>query len=138
VYQKPWQLKSKQSYRKGCFIELLSLYLSINLKREKMAKLSNKSAAGTSFHGHTVTATPNQLIEALGEPQFGWNGGQDKCNFDWICETNDGAVFTIYDWKEYKPLNMDSYYEFHIGAFHGFVADRALSEIRSKFIVKKV
>jgi hypothetical protein len=103
-----------------------------------MAKLSNKSAAGTSFHGHTVTATPNQLIEALGEPQFGWNDGQDKCNFDWICETNDGAVFTIYDWKEYKPLNMDSYYEFHIGAFHGFVAVRALSEIRSKFIVNKV
>ena len=42
-----------------------------------MAKLSNKSAAGTSFHGHTVTATPNQLIEALGEPQFGCNDGQD-------------------------------------------------------------
>ena len=98
-----------------------------------MAKLSNKSACGTSFHGHTVTATPNQLIDALGEPQFGCNDGRVDCNFDWVCETQDGKVFTVYDWKEYKPLNMDSYYSFHIGANSGSVAARALSEIRSKF-----
>ena len=126
-----YTLKFKKSLKKTRIRTKLSLYLSINLKREKMAKLSNKSACGTSFHGHTVTATPNQLIEALGEPQFGWNDGQDKTNFDWICETNDGAVFTIYDWKEYSQLNMDSYYEFHIGAFHGFVASKAVRELRS-------
>jgi len=96
-----------------------------------MAKLSEKNSCGTSFHGHTVTATPNQIIKALGEPQYGCNDGQDKTNFDWICETNDGAVFTIYDWKEYSQLNMDSYYEFHIGAFHGFVASKAVRELRS-------
>jgi len=103
-----------------------------------MAKLSNKSACGTSFYGHKVTATPNQLIEALGEPQFGSNDRRDKTKFDWVCETQDGKVFTVYDWKEYKPLDMDSYYSFHIGAHSGPVAARALSEIRSKFIVKKV
>ena len=102
-----------------------------------MAKLSKKSACGTSFHGHTVTATPNQLIEALGEPQFGSNDGRDKTNFDWVCETQDGKVFTVYDWKQYKSLDMDSYYSFHIGANSGTVASRALSEIRSKFILLK-
>ena len=98
-------------------------------KERDMAKLSNKSATGTSFHGHRVKATPNQLIEVLGEPQFADNSGQDKTNFDWVCETQDGEVFTIYDWKEYKPLDMDSYYSFHIGAHCGGTAARGLSEI---------
>ena len=102
-----------------------------------MAKLSNKSANGTSFHGQEITATPNQLIEVLGEPQFGCNDGQDKTNFDWVCETKDGNVFTVYDWKEYKPLNMDSYYSFHIGAHAGSVSLKALAEIREMFIMKK-
>ena len=102
-----------------------------------MAKLSNMSAAGTSFHGTTIIATPNQLIDILGEPQFGDNSGQDKTNFDWVCETDDGNVFTVYDWKEYKPLNMDSYYSFHIGAESGLVSLKALTEIRKMFIVKK-
>lgn len=96
-----------------------------------MAKLSNKSACGTSFQSHVITATPNQLIEALGEPQFGCNDGRDKCNFDWVCETQDGKVFTVYDWKEYKPLNMDSYYSFHIGANTIAVSKQALTEIQS-------
>ena len=102
-----------------------------------MAKLSNKSASGTSFHRQEITATPNQLIEALGEPQFGDNDGRDKTNFDWVCETKDGNVFTVYDWKEYKPLNMDSYYSFHIGAKSGLVGLKALAEIREMFILKK-
>ena len=84
-----------------------------------MAKLSSKSPTGTSWHGHTITATPNQLIEALGEPQYGYNDGQDKSNFDWVCETESGKVFTIYDWKEYTPLKMDSVYSFHVGANAG-------------------
>ena len=102
-----------------------------------MAKLSSKSPTGTSFHGHEIVATPNQLIEALGKPQFGDNSGWDKTNFDWVCETKDGNVFTVYDWKEYKPLNMDSYYSFHIGAKSGLVGEKALAEIREMFIVKK-
>jgi len=94
-----------------------------------MAKLSSKSPTGTSWHGHTITATPNQLIEALGEPQYGYNDGQDKSNFDWVCETESGHVFTIYDWKEYVPLKMDSEYSFHVGANAKLVAVRAVQEV---------
>ena len=94
-----------------------------------MAKLSNKSAAGTSWYGQEIKTTPKQLIEILGTPQFGDNSGQDKCNFDWVCETEDGDVFTVYDWKEYAPLNMDSVYSFHIGANTSLVSSKALDEL---------
>jgi hypothetical protein len=94
-----------------------------------MAKLSSKSPTGTSWGGHEIKATPNQLIESLGEPQYGYNDGKDKSNFDWICETESGHVFTIYDWKEYVPLKMDSEYSFHVGSNSTSVASKAVQEV---------
>ena len=65
-------------------------------------KLTNKSNAGTSYHMMNIVTTVNQLIDAIGKPQIEDNDGNDKVNVEWICELNDGTVFTIYDWKEYK------------------------------------
>ena len=79
-------------------------------------KRSNNTS-GTSFYGVTLTVTPQQLIDALGEPDFFDNDGQDKVNMEYNLETEDGIVFTIYDWKEYRPLQMDEKIEFHIGGF---------------------
>jgi len=76
--------------------------------------LSNKDFSGTSFHGDTITATYNELVDALGgKPQY-TNG--DKSNYDWTCETEDGTVFTVYDWKEYRNFGDDEKIEWHIGA----------------------
>ena len=61
-----------------------------------MAKKTYKSADGTSFHGTTIRATVNQLISAFGEPSDDSNTGEDKVNFEWEMETEDGEVFTIY------------------------------------------
>ena len=94
-----------------------------------MAKLTEKSAIGTSFHDITITTTPQKLIDALGEPQFGNNSGQDKPNFDFVCETEDGDVFTIYDWKEYRPLKMDEIVDFHIGGKSKFITMTAQTEL---------
>ena len=94
-----------------------------------MAKLTEKSASGTSFYDITITTTPQKLIDALGEPQFGDNSGQDKSNFDFICETEDGDVFTIYDWKEYRPLKMNEIVTFHIGGNSKFVTMTAKTEL---------
>jgi hypothetical protein len=94
-----------------------------------MAKLTEKSVYGTSFHGTTITTTLQKLIDALGEPQFGDNSGQDKSNFDFICETEDGDVFTIYDWKEYRPLKMNEIVDFHIGGKSKFVTMTAKTEL---------
>lgn len=75
-------------------------------------------ANGTSFHGTEFRATVNQIVSVLGEPTIAENTGEDKVNFEWICETETGEVFTIYDWKEYRPLDLDEPIDWHIGA-HG-------------------
>ena len=79
-------------------------------------KRSNNTT-GTSFHGVTLTVTPQKLIDVLGEPDFFDNDGHDKVNMEYDLETKDEISFTIYDWKEYRPLQMDELIEFHIGGF---------------------
>lgn len=93
-------------------------------------KRTDKIANGTSFHDHTFTATVDDLRNVLGQPKFESNDGQDKCNFDWIMETEDGTVFTVYDWKEYHQLAEDEVIEWHIGGRSGADTEKALLEIR--------
>jgi hypothetical protein len=66
--------------------------------------------------GITVKATVNQLISAFGEPSDDSNTGEDKVNFEWDMETEEGEVFTIYDWKEYRMIDVDEKIEWHIGS----------------------
>ena len=91
-------------------------------------KRSNNTS-GTSFHGVTLTVTPQKLIDVLGEPDFFDNDGQDKVNMEYNLETEDGIVFTIYDWKEYRPLQMDEKIEFHIGGFSYSQCAEAKNEV---------
>ena len=82
-----------------------------------MAKLSEGEPNDTSFHGITIRTNVNSLIEILGgEPQYYENDGLDKVNVEFICKTDRGELFTIYDWKEYSILDNDKTYDFHIGA----------------------
>ena len=75
-------------------------------------KRSSKTE-GTSFYNTTLNATPQELINALGKPEYFSNDGSDKTNMDYSLETEDEIAFTIYDWKEYRPLQMDETIEFH-------------------------
>ena len=93
-----------------------------------MAKLSNKNAS-TSFHFITIRTTVNKLTEVLGEAQIIDNTGDDKVNFDWNCETEDGDVFTIYDWKEYRPIGSTEMIEFHIGGETKSITEQAKREL---------
>ena len=72
---------------------------------------------GSSWFGDLIITTYPKLIEILGQPTFNDNTGQDKTNMEWVCESREGFVFTIYDWKEYEPLNEEYNYGFHIGGF---------------------
>ncbi len=90
---------------------------------------AGKHASGTSFHDHTFTATVDDLRNVLGQPKFESNDGQDKVNFDWIMETEDGEPFTVYDWKEYRQLDENEDIEWHIGGRSGLTTGKALSEI---------
>ena len=43
--------------------------------------------------------------------------------------TNDGDVFTVYDWKEYKALDEHEIIEFHIGGHSKAVTEQAKNEM---------
>jgi hypothetical protein len=92
-------------------------------------KKTNSSVDGTSFHDVVIKASVNHLISVLGEPTIQDNTGEDKVNFEWDCETEDGDVFTIYDWKEYRKLDLDELIEFHIGAHSKSVSNVAYDEL---------
>ena len=94
-----------------------------------MAKLSKHSAHGTSFYNTVIKTSVNELIRVLGKPHFAENTGEDKTNFDFVCETDEGDIFTIYDWKQYRPIGEDEIIEFHIGGKASHVTQRARIEL---------
>lgn len=92
-------------------------------------KQTIKQSNGTSFHGIVVEASAEQLFQILGKPRYQGNDGSDKVNFDWVLENEDGDVFTVYDWKEYRPLETDEMIVWHIGGHSEAVTQKALKEI---------
>ena len=94
-----------------------------------MIKKSDKSADGTSFHNITIKTTLGRLRAAFGDPEFENNNGQDKTNIDYILETSNGDVFTVYDWKFYRPIKEDEILDFNIGAHTAQIAFQAKNEM---------
>jgi hypothetical protein len=102
-----------------------------------MIQLTTKPTEGTSFFNTIFVATPNQLIELIGKPQYMDNTGEDKTNMDWECElVETGDVFTIYDWKEYRVIGMDEFISWHIGGMNGRITDKAKQEILQGLKIK--
>ena len=95
-----------------------------------MAKKTYQNTDGTSFHGVVIRATVNQLISAFGDPSMEYNTGEDKVNFEWEMETNEGEVFCIYDWKEGRPLKSDEIVTWHIGSKSKSVSYDAERELK--------
>ena len=93
-------------------------------------KKTNKSTSGTSFHQHTITATRQELIDALGEPDY-VNGVEEKTQYEWEFETSEGDVFTIYDWKEYYVHDADVQLTWHIGGHSWMITATAKEEIQA-------
>tara|TARA_R110000868_G_scaffold310848_1_gene572025 strand:- start:262 stop:558 length:297 start_codon:yes stop_codon:yes gene_type:complete len=81
-----------------------------------MAKKTYQSTDFTSFHGITIRASVEQLTKVFGDPSIVNNTGDDKVNFEWEMETDEGEVFTIYDWKYYRPLSSDEIVTWNIGS----------------------
>ena len=76
--------------------------------------------SGSSFHQDVIFATPNELRHILGEPVYEQNDGTDKVNMEWYIQMNDGNMFTVYDYKEYRPLRPNERVEWHIGGHDRF------------------
>jgi hypothetical protein len=94
-----------------------------------MAKKTSKDAVGTSFYNVTVSATINQLTEILGAPTYDTPSGDNKVQKEWVCETEDCKIFTIYDWKHYRTLSPDEVIEWHIGAKDFYTSATGADEI---------
>ena len=93
-------------------------------------KQTTQSPIGTSFHDTIINASVNDLTKVLGEPQYDTNHGTDKINFEWMMELNDGSVFTVYDYKEYRVLDKREIIEWHVGGLNGLVTERAKGFIK--------
>jgi hypothetical protein len=95
-----------------------------------MIKKTNKSLDGTSFHGATFSATLADLQIILGAPNH-TSDHHDKVQNEWEMELEDGTVFSVYDWKEYRRYADKELIEWHIGGMDQkdtFVAQDTLVE----------
>jgi hypothetical protein len=92
---------------------------------------TRKSVDGTSFHNTVVHATVSQLRQILGLPVYECNDSGDKVNFEWEMETDGGAPFTVYDWKEYRQIGEDEEIEWHIGGHRSIETAQAAIEINN-------
>jgi hypothetical protein len=84
----------------------------------------------TSYHGVDIRTTPFKLIQLCEKydiPFFTQNDGEDKTNFDFAFNYNDELKFFVYDWKEYRPLSLSEYVDFHIGTTDRNESDKALN-----------
>jgi hypothetical protein len=105
------------------------LSLGILIKQIKVMKKTNRSVSGTSFHDVTIKTSIKALKAVLGEPTYTGDPIEDKVQVEWICETQEGNVVTIYDWKEYRILLQSEEVEFHIGGFTYFDTLDAKNEL---------
>jgi hypothetical protein len=94
-----------------------------------MVKHTRKSSGGTSFHGTTIKTTAGKLKELFPNSYYEQNDGSDKCNYDFTLETSTGDVFTIYDWKMYRPIGDNEMVSFHIGGLNSTVTVQAKNEL---------
>lgn len=92
-------------------------------------KHTTKEANGTSFHNTTIETTLTELIRVCGEPLYTTNDGEDKVNYEFNMETDAGDIFTIYDWKEYRPIAKDEVIEWHIGGKSQYITETAKEEL---------
>lgn len=92
---------------------------------------TRKTASGTSFHGTTITTTPRKLVELFPQSYSEQNNGENKTNFDFTLVNSEGQVFTVYDWKEYRPIGMNEQIEFHIGGL-----DKSVTELSKRDLLK--
>jgi len=91
-------------------------------------KPTSKTINGTSFHNSTIITTLSDLKRVLGEPHYR-GGFEDKVQNEWEMETNDGEVFTVYDWKTYRPYNDNELINWHIGGHNKETTQQAKQEI---------
>lgn len=91
-------------------------------------KTPTQTANGTSHHGSLFRATRADLEKVFGPPRYE-DTIEEKVQAEWVFETDEGEVFTIYDWKEYRSYGLTEPILWHVGAHTRVASHRALQEI---------
>jgi hypothetical protein len=88
-----------------------------NDKSMKINELKDEEKVYTTCFndGITFNASTEQIVNAIGEPQYRIPYDGDKTTREWDLELEDGTPFTIYDWKEYRDFGDDEVVEWHVG-----------------------
>ena len=82
-----------------------------------MKKLNHTHYSGC-YADIMVLTTYNEIVRQFGDPtEIG--SGDDKVQFTWDFETEDGVHFYMYDWKEYDGFGNDENIWWHIGQVGG-------------------
>jgi hypothetical protein len=90
----------------------------------------NDGASYTSYHGVKIKASYAQLSLAFGDAEY---IGDEKVSYQWICETEDGKPFTLYDWKEGR-FNDEKVIEWHIGSLDRYSSLVAKDEVTEELM----
>ena len=98
-------------------------------KTTTMLKETTQNANGTSFHNTTIYTNVGKLKELFPNSYSESNDGADKSNYDFVLENDNGDVITIYDWKEYRPIDDDEKIEFHIGGMNVRITENAKKDL---------
>lgn len=100
-------------------------------------KKTFKEISTSCFSGITVLTTYEEIVRQIGEPQH-IGSGDNKVQYKWDCETEDGTLFTIYDWKEYEHDVKDAgNIWWHIGAVPGNFTKKVYNELTEHFATVK-
>jgi len=91
---------------------------------------TDKSSNFTSFFDVTFVSTPDKLLKSLpSDALCEDNTGRDKANFNWTLVTDTGILFNIYDWKYYRPLDLNEPVIWHIRGFSKSQTEDALEKL---------
>ena len=99
--------------------------------------VSEKNVAGTSFHGDTINASVKELTKILGKPTYEDKSIVEKVNFEWVLETSNGHVVTLYTWKEYRRFKKSEVVNLHIGGFSKSATSIAKGELEFLLNLKR-
>lgn len=84
----------------------------------------------TSLCGYVETSY-DALVATFGEPTF-LGSGDDKVDFEWDIQFDDGTVATVYNWKDYDggwKAMLASEYCWHIGGRNQIAVSNVLEAL---------
>ena len=88
-------------------------------------RLENGNLNDHSFHGHYFMATKEDVEKVCGPVMYNDNDNSEVVQNEWEMATEDGATFTIYDYKEFRSYEDYEKIEWHIGTENRFGSKKA-------------